>query len=235
MSQPRHGFRAGLDSVLLGASVGPSARRLLDLGAGVGTASLVALRLNPDLQATLAERDPDMVALAQGNLANNNLLDRASAIAVDVTARGAERLAAGLAENAFDTIIANPPFFDGSAGTHAADPSRAGARHMDAAALDLWVKSAATSAAAGAQIIFIFPASELPSLLASFDQRFGAITILPLAPRPDAPATRMLIRARKGSRAPLSLLHTRALHEADGRAFAPAFDAIFRGEQGLVW
>lgn len=235
VSQPRHGFRAGLDSVLLGAAVSTAARRLLDLGSGVGTASLVALRLNPDLHATLAERDPAMLALAQANLAENRLINRATAISADVTAKGAERLAAGLGENAFDAVIANPPFFDAAAGTHAQDRGRAGARHMDAAALDLWVKTSATSAAAGAEIIFIFPAAELAPLLAAFDQRFGAITILPLAPRPDAPTTRVLIRARKGSRAPLILLHTRTLHEADGRAFTPAFDAIFRGEQGLVW
>jgi tRNA1(Val) A37 N6-methylase TrmN6 len=235
VSQPRHGFRAGLDSVLLGASVGRSAGRLLDLGSGVGAASLVALTRNANLHATLAERDPAMLALAQANLTQNDLAGRAVTLGVDVTARGAERLAAGLGENAFDAVIANPPFFDAAAGTRAQDNSRAGARHMDKVALDLWVKTSATSAAAGAEIIFIFPAAELAPLLAAFDQRFGAVTILPLSPRPDAPATRVLIRAIKGSRAPLTLLHTRSLHQTDGRAFAPAFDLIFRGEQGLVW
>lgn len=235
VSQPRHGFRAGLDSVLLGAAVDPSRKHVLDLGSGVGTASLVALWFNKDLRATLVERDADMLTLAQHNLAANEMAARATTIGLDVTARGAERLAAGLRENAFDAVIANPPFFDAAGGTQAHDQSRAGARHMDAAALDLWVKTSATSAAAGAEIIFVFPAVELAPLLAAFAQRFGAITILPLAPRPEAPATRVLVRAIKGSRAPLSLLHTRSLHEGDGRAFAPAFDAIFRGEQGLVW
>ena len=93
VSQPRHGFRAGLDSVLLGAAVDPSRKQLLDLGSGVGTASLVALRFNEDLRATLVERDPDMLALAQHNLEANEMAARATTIALDVTARGAERLA----------------------------------------------------------------------------------------------------------------------------------------------
>ena len=38
LSQPRNGFRAGLDSVLLGAAVPAGTGRLLDMGAGVGTA-----------------------------------------------------------------------------------------------------------------------------------------------------------------------------------------------------
>lgn len=235
LSQPRHGFRAGLDSVLLGAAVGEGRSLLLDLGSGVGTASLVSLAHSPAMAATLAEQNPDMLALAAANIAENGFAGRASAIAADVTAKGAERLAAGLAENAYDSIIANPPFFDDAAGTLAGDSSRAGARHMDGAALDLWVKTAATCGAGGAEIIFVYPAESLQPLLASFAQRFGAITILPLTPRPDVPASRVLIRAIKGSRAPLTLLASRHLHEAEGRAFAPAFDAIFRGDARLVW
>src|SRR5690606_37947746 len=42
VSQPSHGFRAGLDSVLLGAAIPRGTNNLLDLGAGVGTASLVS-------------------------------------------------------------------------------------------------------------------------------------------------------------------------------------------------
>ncbi|MCS6758491.1 MAG: hypothetical protein MO852_05115 [Candidatus Devosia euplotis] len=108
-------------------------------------------------------------------------------------------------------------------------------RHMDAAALDLWVKTAAGCAAAGAEIIFIYPAESLPSLLSAFDQRFGAITVLPLTSRPDAPASRVLLRAIKGSHAPLTLLASRPLHDAQGRGFQSAFDAIFRGVARLDW
>lgn len=184
MSQPSHGFRAGLDSVLLGAAVGAGRSRLLDLGAGVGTASLVALRHNPSTSAVLAEQDSDTLALALANIAANGFADRATAIGADVTAKGSERIAAGLTENTFDSIIANPPFFDDAAGTLADDTSRAGARHMDGAALDFWVKAAASCGAGGAEIIFIYPAESLSQLLASFAQRFGAITILPLDASP---------------------------------------------------
>jgi tRNA1(Val) A37 N6-methylase TrmN6 len=235
LSQPAHGFRAGLDSVLLGAAVSHKRKCLLDLGSGVGTAGLVALAHNPGLDGTLAEIDPAMLALAQANIDENSFSDRARAIPADIAAKGSERIAAGLMENAFDTIIANPPFFDDAAGTRAQNQSRAGARHMDKAALDAWAKTAATCGAAGAEIIFIYPAAGLAPLLAAFAQRFGAITILPLTPRPDAPASRVLLRAIKGSRAPLTLLASRALHPIEGRAFAPEFDLIFRGKAVLVW
>lgn len=235
VSQPRHGFRAGLDSVLLGAAVAQTGTNLLDLGAGVGTATLVAMSHIPALQALLAEQNPQMLALAELNLLDNDLARRGRTLPVDVTARGSERHAAGLVDNAFDVVIANPPFFTDGAGTLADDPGRAGSRHMDAAALDLWVKTAAGCSAPGGEIIFIYPAESLAPLLAAFDRRFGALTILPLTPRPGAAASRVLLRAIKGSRAPLTLLASRALHDDEGRAFAPAFDAIFRGADRLDW
>lgn len=233
LSQPRDGFRAGLDSVLLGAAIGTGRQSLLDLGAGIGAAAFVALSGLPDLQATLAEQNPDMLALARHNAEANGLAERARLVLADVAAKGADRRAAGLIDNGYDAVIANPPFFD--TGTRAAEPGRAAARHMDATALDLWVKTAAGCAAGGGEIIFVYPAETLAPLLAAFAQRFGAITILPLTPRPGVPASRVLIRGIKGSRAPLALLASRALHDVDGNAFAPAFDAIFRGTARLIW
>ncbi len=109
------------------------------------------------------------------------------------------------------------------------------ARHMQETSLDRWVKTAAASAAAGGEIIFIHAAESLGALLAAFEARFGAITVLPLSPRSDAPASRVLIRGIKGSRAPLRLLPARPLHGADGHAFAPEFDAILRGRARLLW
>jgi len=234
VSQPRHGFRAGLDSVLLGAAVRAGAATLLDLGAGVGTAALVALAHDGGLAATLVERDAAALALAEANIAGNGFAARARVVLLDVTARGAEREAAGLAPDGYDAVIANPPFFDAAAGTRAA-AARADARHMEEGVLDLWVRTAATSAAPGGEIVFVYPAAGLAPLLAAFGKRFGAITVLPLCPRSGEPASRVLVRAVKGSRAPLTLLASRPIHPDAGRAFTPQFDAILRGSARLDW
>jgi tRNA1(Val) A37 N6-methylase TrmN6 len=235
VSQPRHGFRAGLDSVLLGAAISADSTSLLDLGCGVGTASLVALAHNPALVATMADRNADMLALARVNAEDNGFAGRVTLIEADVVGKGADRTAAGLRENAYASVIANPPFFDSAGGTLARDGARADARHMDAHGLDLWVKTAAGRAAPNGEIVFIYPVDSLSPLLASFTARFGAVTVLPLVPRPGEPATRVLVRATKGSRAPLTLLASRALHDGEDRAFAPQFDAILRGTARLDW
>ncbi len=235
LSQPRNGFRAGQDSVLLGTAVPRGTKNLLDIGAGVGTAGLVALTLGRAEQAMLAERDVLALELARLNVADNGFAERSQVIAVDIAASGPSRRAAGLVENAYDCVIANPPYFAAGQGTLAPQSDRADARHMDVDALDLWMRCAAGSGKAGGTAIFIYPAEGLAALLATITPRFGAVTILPLASRPGMAATRILVRGKKGSRAPLTLLATRALHGHEGNGFAPEFEAIFRGEAALDW
>jgi tRNA1(Val) A37 N6-methylase TrmN6 len=235
IAQPAKGFRAGLDSVLLGASVRRGEGALLDLGAGVGTAALVALRHAPALTATLADDDPESLALATENVAANGFADRATALHLDIAAPAAARRAAGLAANAYAMVIANPPFFGAGQGTVSPDNRRAAARHMPAAALDHWVRVAVTAATADGEIVFVVPAANLGAILAAFEPRLGAITILPLAPRPGEPANRILIRGVKQSRAPLSLLATRPIHGPEGHGFAPEIEAVLRGQGRFDW
>jgi tRNA1(Val) A37 N6-methylase TrmN6 len=235
VSQSGNGFRAGLDSVILGASVSVACTTLLDLGAGVGTAALVALAHINDLNAALAEIDPEIVPIARQNLVDNGFADRAKVLLVDVTAPGAVRKAAGLAPESASSVIANPPFYAASAGTASPNAARSTARHMPAEALNAWVRTAASAATAGGEAIFILPANGLPGLLAAMSGRFGALTLLPLAPREGQPASRILLRGIKGSRAPLTLLPPRALHGPEGRGFTPEFEAIFRGRNRLHW
>lgn len=233
--QPRQGFRAGLDTVLLAASISKSVTSLLDLGAGAGIASCCALADLPQAQATLVEREPEMLALAQRNLAHNGFTFRSSLLELDVTARGKTRTKAGLQTDCFGTVIANPPFFDQDRGTKASVVTRAGARHMGHDQLDKWVKTAAAAAAPQGEVIFIHTMVALPDLLASFAARFGAICILPVASRSDRDATRVMIRGIKGSRAPIRHLPPLVLHGSTGNGFLSEVDAIFRGRARLHW
>lgn len=233
VSQPRHGFRAGLDSVVLGAALAPASANVLDLGAGVGVAAMVALCHDSARQALLVDSDEESLALARYNLAANNMEGRAKVVALDVTAKGGRREAAGLAREAYASVIANPPYFE--AGTKAGHAGRAAARHGGAEALDLWVRTAVAHAAPGGEVVFIHRAEVLPALLAAFGARLGGLTVLPLAPRAGEAASRVLIRGIKGSRAPLRLLAARPLHGGEGREFAAEFEAIFRGRATLVW
>ena len=64
--QPRQGYRAGLDAVMLAAAVADRGApfRVLDAGAGVGTAGLCVAWRCRAAHVVLLEREPDLVALA---------------------------------------------------------------------------------------------------------------------------------------------------------------------------
>lgn len=233
--QPEKGFRAGLDSVLLGASVAQTDGELLDLGCGVGVAALTALTHNEQLNASLIDVNAEMVELARHNIEVNEMPERARAYELDVTTEGKLRSAAGLQVDHFDVVIANPPFFDAAAGTLATGEGRASARHMPAKDLDKWVRTAAASARPGGKIIFVYRADGLKDLLIAFEKRFGAVAALPIVPRHGLDATRILIRGIKGSRAPMSLKSPLILHEDKGREFRTDVDAVFRGSERLHW
>lgn len=234
LTQPKTGFRAGSDSVLLGASVAANATSLLDLGCGVGTAAICAMARIPTLNALLAERDPQLSALATQNIADNNMSDRATCTMLDVTATGKQRLAAGLLPDHYSAVIANPPYFASEAGTPAPDISRAGARAMDEGLLDKWVRTAAAAAAPKGQIIFIYRASGLAELLNAF-ARFGNVTVLPLCGRPGEAASRVLVRGIKGTRAPMVLKSPLAMHPDNGHDFTQLMQAIQRDGAALDW
>ena len=62
---------------------------------------------------------------------------------------------------------------------------------------------------------------------------FGGVRIWPLYPSESAPASRILVSARRGSRGPLSVQQGLILHQADGK-WTPRADAILRGKAELA-
>ena len=66
--QPRTGYRAGMDAVLLGASIRAEAgQQVLDVGCGVGTAGLCLASRVSGAQVTGIELQPELHALASQN------------------------------------------------------------------------------------------------------------------------------------------------------------------------
>jgi tRNA1(Val) A37 N6-methylase TrmN6 len=233
--QPVGGFRAGSDSVLLAAAVNPLSTKILELGAGAGAATCCVLADLPRAEAVLVDNNEDILGVAEKNLRQNGFADRAGTLFLDVTAKGQTRTAAGLRTDFFTSVIANPPFYDSGEGTQSPDAGRAAARHMPAGQIELWAKTAATSGAPGGEVIFIHLARALPELLASLNRRFGALSILPIVPRAGEPASRVLIRGIKGSRAPVKLLSPLILHLEKGHDFSPQAHNIFSGRARLDW
>jgi tRNA1(Val) A37 N6-methylase TrmN6 len=150
-----------------------------------------------------------------------------------VTRPARDLTAAGLAAGSVDRVLMNPPFNDPVRHRASPDRGRSDAHVAAPAALAQWVRAAAWLLASGGVLTAIWRADGLAELLAALERDFGGVAVLPVHPRPEAPAIRAIIHAVKGSRAPLRLLPGLVLAATDGTPAAAA-EAVLRDAAALA-
>ncbi|MGI9126637.1 MAG: tRNA1(Val) (adenine(37)-N6)-methyltransferase [Roseomonas sp.] len=220
LRQPRQGFRAGLDAVLLAAFIpARPGEAVLEAGPGSGAAFLCLAARVPGVAIRAVEREASMAALARDNAARAGL---SAVIAEGDVADLALARRLGPVAHGF----ANPPYWPG--GTPPPGAIRRAATHEAGAELADWVGFLGAAIAPRGSLSLILPAARFDvAVTAMRAMGFGAVELLPLLPRMGVAAKRVLLRARKGARGPAKLWPGFVLHEADGR-FTPAAEAILR-------
>jgi tRNA1(Val) A37 N6-methylase TrmN6 len=232
VAQPLHGYRAGVDAVLAAAAV-PDSGTVLDVGAGVGVIGLCVATRMVLAQVTLLEAQVPLLGLATANIARNGLGQRVSVIGGDILDRSSTLRLLGLAPDSFDHVVSNPPFNTEGQGRRPPNDVKARSHQMPAGQLAHWGRVMARYCRPGGTATMIHRADQLASVLAAFAGRFGAVRVLPVAPRSGTPATRIIVQGVKGSRAPLVLLAGLVLHQPDGHGFTPPVQAILRDGAAL--
>lgn len=235
--QPAHGgHRSGMDAMMLAAAVpGSFAGRLADLGAGAGAAGLAVASRCPRSNVVLVERAPEVAALAAETIrhpANARLQGRAGVLVADVALSGNARIAAGLDDAGFDFAIMNPPFNE-RRDRPTPDTSRREAHVMPPGMFESWIRTAAAIVKPRGGIALIARPQSLPDMLAALSGRFGGCRIVPVLPRADKAAIRVIVRGVRGSRQALSLEPPLILHPETGHAHAPRADAVCNGRASL--
>ena len=225
--QPARGYRVNVDTILLAAAVEtPPGARLLEPGCGVGAAALAVAARSENVRVLGVERDRNMAAFARENVALNAMAERVEIVSGDVLERN-ENL------GVFDGVFFNPPYDTEGEGRAPAE-SRRGA-YITETSIDEWIAALVDRLTGGAALTLIHRAAKLPEILAGLEGRLGGAEVLPIFPRAAAPAKRVIVRARKGSRAPFKLLQGLVLHDLSGAKHTPEAEAVLRGEHALAW
>ncbi|EYR83411.1 methyltransferase [Shinella sp. 838] len=226
------GHRSGMDAMLLAALVdGEGPTRVADLGAGAGAAGLAVAACNEKAEVLLVERSPLMAGFARKSIAlaaNAAFSARVGVLEADVGLAGTARVAAGLADEAFDQVIMNPPFND-RIGSRTPDALKAEAHAMEQNLFERWIRTAGAILKPGGQLSLIARPESIADIVAACGRRFGGIEITALHPRPGEPALRILVTAIKGSRARLTLRMPFVMHEPGRHAFTPFIDDLNNG------
>lgn len=231
--QPEKGYRAGIDAVFLAASI-PAAPgdKVFEAGLGTGVAALCLAHRVQGVEITGVELAARYAMLAEENARRNEVGAGVRVIHGDVKdalRRDSALLpAAGSMAHAF----ANPPYFEDGKATPSPVALKAGAHNFGPEDLDLWVKAMHQLLEMRGTATLIYRAEALARVLATFEGRFGDITVAPLFPRAGLAATRIIVQGVKGSRAPVQLLPGLILHGDDGK-FTGAAEAVLR--EGAAW
>lgn len=152
IAQRKKGHRHSTDDLLTGwyaVEIARDARKILDLGAGLGSVGLIALWRSPGATLVAVEAQEVSFALLEQNIARNGLTDRVRAIHGDLRE-------VRLAET-FDLVTGSPPYWDVSEGVVPADSQKAHARFELRGDIRDYALAARAALAEGGRFVFCFP------------------------------------------------------------------------------
>ncbi|MGE0668783.1 MAG: tRNA1(Val) (adenine(37)-N6)-methyltransferase [Sphingomonadales bacterium] len=219
--QPRHGYRVAIDPVLLAAAVpAKPGQSVLDVGSGTGAAGFCVAARVPGIRLTGVERDGAALALARRGAEASGI--DAEWIEADVLAPPPAAMS-----RQFDHVISNPPYRSAERGQRSPDPARDAAHAMGEADFAAWLAFCAGRVGGKGTLTLVLPAGELARAIAAIEAKLSAVTVLPLWPRAGAEARRVILRARRGGRAPSRVLPGLVLHGEDG-GWTSAAEGVLR-------
>jgi tRNA1(Val) A37 N6-methylase TrmN6 len=229
--QPARGYRVNVDTLLLAATL-PQERiggRIVEPCCGVAAGLLavaVGYERGGDVEFVGVERDPMYAQLARENVELNAQAHRAKIVEADA-------LDPNVDFGVFDRVFFNPPYDNAQEGRPPADGKRT-AFIADRPIGD-WIKVWSNRMTAHSNLTLIHRAHRLGEILAALEGRLGGVEAFPIRPSGQSKASRIIIRAWKGSRAPLKLFAGLDLHPADNAKdkYTREAEAILRGEANI--
>ena len=172
--QLRKGHRFSTDDLLTawyGTAWVPSARLVLDLGSGVGSVGMMAAWRLAGSRVVTIEAQEESVRLARKSAAYNGLDDRCEIRRADF--RDSDALAA---DERFDLVLANPPYFAEGTGVESAHPQKIASRFELRGDISDYARTAAHHLRPGGLFSCVYPEDQRNRLEAA--ARNAALTVV---------------------------------------------------------
>ncbi len=210
--QQRKGHRFTLDSLLLADFCRIKPRdKILEPGAGTGIISVLLAKKFSNALLYPVEIQPELLDLCRRNMEANGLRNNIIVINRDI-----RLLKRSIGPEAFDVIVANPPFTKAGSGRRSPSASRQLARHDESADIGAWLDLQCFLKNKG-RYNLVFPAArtaEVVSLMRT--KHLEPKRARFIHPYQGRPASLVLIEAVKTAGAGLEILPPLIVHEPDG-------------------
>ena len=208
--QPKNGFRIGLDSILLGASVGHF-NNCIELGSGVGAVTLFLAKRFPKSKIVGIEKNSDLIDLAKKNVSLNNFDN----LKIEYFCEDIKNIKSlSQLNNSFDRVVMNPPYFDGNTVLKSTNKMSSQAKYENE--INKWFEAAYRKLKPRGYLNFIFRAEYLNIVINCMKDKWGDIKVYPLWPKVDKYSKLLLIQAKKNAKTGVNLLPGLVLHNNDG-------------------
>ena len=229
--QLEKGYRAGMDAVLLAASIPASpGDKALDIGTGTGSVAICLAARCEGVAIDGLEIQKELVTLAKQNVELNNLGKR-----VNIYHGSVVEDPSAIPDNSYQHVFANPPYLEGDQAIAPPSHSKEIAYIGGDATLEDWVKFALAKVKNKGTLTFIFRADRMHELCHHLYRRAGELVIFPLWPHKGQVAKRVLIQARKGLHGGTTIAPGLALHSTEERYSKEAEAVLREGKEIDLW
>lgn len=185
--------KVGTDGVLLGAWAGQNLlpKSILDVGSGCGLIALMLAQRFETVKITAVEIDPECALEATENATNSPWWER-----IDVRNTSLQVFAESANEK-FDLIVSNPPFFENS--LKSKNTGRNLARHTDSLSLEDLLFSSKKLLNDDGELAIIHPAEAEKKLIETAREiRFWPKQLTYVKGTPEKPSKRILLSMKNG-------------------------------------
>ncbi len=218
-------FKFTMDAFLLSAFIDPRPQhKIIDLGSGGGVLSLLIAGQKEVTSVLGIEIQADLVEMARRSLEINQLEKTVKFEVADI-----RKLPGEIADNSFDYVITNPPFFEKDRGMTSENLSLARAKFEIDCTLEDVVAAAAKCVKGNGKVAIIYPAERLNDLMAVFNKRhLMPKRICFIHPKPGEKSNLVLMEARPGAKKGVEVLSPVTIYRSEGE-YTDTMEKIFHG------
>ncbi len=220
LRQPKEGYRATSDAVLLAAAVpAKTGQSVLDVGIGTGAVALCLNARVKGLSITGIDIQDEMIEVAKQNAE----LNQVSMHLLKGDVANPPTVLAGLT---FDHVVTNPPYFTE---TPQRQNKTVAIAHKENVPLSDWLSFCIKKVKPKGTLTLVHRAERVPEILSLLNPKLGGLILVPFWPRSGKKPKRVLIQGTLGSRKSFSLHPGFILHQDDTTRSIEIEDIMRRG------
>ncbi len=220
--QKSHGFRFGIDAVLLSDFAKSATGRTMDLCTGTGILPLLLASKSRAEHIDAVEIQPDIADMARRSVEYNSLEDK-----IDIRCLDLKDATKTYGKSIYDTVTVNPPYMRAGSGLVNYTDGKTISRHEVKCTLEDVIKTASDLLKPHGKLFMVHRPSRLVDIFSLMRQyKLEPKTMRLVAPEAGKEPNMVLVSGIKSAKSDLKIIPTLFVYDKDGR-YTKEIDEIY--------